>query len=436
MNPVLQLALDYPDLKRAMILAREAVAGGIDWLEIGTPLIKSEGLNAVRQIRAAFPNLTLVADMKVADAGRLETECAAKSGADIISVLGTASDATIRECVEASVRYNCRISVDLLGLGSIEQMIERAGAVEAMGVFAVCVHTPIDKQMQGRLALDDVAAISKAVSIPVAAAGGIHSESAADAVSCGASIVIVGGAITKAPDARAATQTLKRVISSGVGESTEFFKRGNLASIAETLQKVTAANVCDAMHNSGALLGIRAIVPGARAIGRALTAWTYPGDWSKSVQAIDAAEPGQIIVIDSGGVPPAVWGGKASKTCKEKGIAGVVIHGAIRDTAEIKAMGFPAFATTICPMAGEPKGKGMIDVPLILSGVTVRTGDWIVADDDGVVVIPVEKATESANRAMAVVEQEDREKTEISNGRTLGQIAELAKWDQYGRNEK
>jgi 3-hexulose-6-phosphate synthase/6-phospho-3-hexuloisomerase len=109
MQPVLQLALDHENLARALKVAKEAVAAGVDWLEAGTPLIKSEGLDAVRALRREFPSVPIVADMKIIDAGRLETECAAKAGADNIHVLAPASDATVIECIEAARRYNAKI---------------------------------------------------------------------------------------------------------------------------------------------------------------------------------------------------------------------------------------------------------------------------------------------------------------------------------------
>ena len=74
MKPVLQVALDFLELKRALELAAEAVRGGADWLEAGTPLIKSAGLDAVRELRRAFPKHTIVADLKTMDAGRIEME--------------------------------------------------------------------------------------------------------------------------------------------------------------------------------------------------------------------------------------------------------------------------------------------------------------------------------------------------------------------------
>ncbi|MHC5012162.1 MAG: orotidine 5'-phosphate decarboxylase / HUMPS family protein, partial [Planctomycetota bacterium] len=111
----LQLALDFVDLHRARKAAEEAVRGGVDLLEVGTPLLKAEGLEAVRALRKAFPRLEIVCDAKTMDAGRIELEAAAKAGATWGTVLGVASDATIRECVEAGANYGIRVLVDLLG---------------------------------------------------------------------------------------------------------------------------------------------------------------------------------------------------------------------------------------------------------------------------------------------------------------------------------
>ena len=86
MKPILQLALDFVDLQRALKNAKEGVAGGADWLEAGTPLIKSEGLQAIRELRRLFPSATIVGDMKIMDAGRAEVEVAAKAGANIVDV--------------------------------------------------------------------------------------------------------------------------------------------------------------------------------------------------------------------------------------------------------------------------------------------------------------------------------------------------------------
>jgi len=436
MEPVLQLALDFVNLEQALRAAREAVAGGVRWLEAGTPLIKSEGLDAVRALRREFPSATIVADMKVMDAGRVETECAAKAGANVVHVLGAASDATVIECIEAARRYDASVTVDLVGLGVEGRLVERALEVEAMGAASVCIHTPIDLQMRGELPFDDLRAVAEQVHVPIAVAGGINSETAPDAVQAGAGIVIVGGAITKAPDAKAAAEAILKAIATGTAVPTQLFKRGDESAIAEVLRRTSAADVTEALHNAGAVLGLSAVTQGAKMVGRALTVWTYPGDWAKPVEAIDHAEEGQVLVIDAGGKPPAVWGEKATMSCLQRKLAGVVIDGAIRDVMNIREMGFPAFARIITPVAGEPKGQGMIGVPVRIGGQYVRTGDWIVGDDDGVVIIPQEKAVEVANRAQTVVEREEREMAEIQDGRTLGTVSELMRWEQLRKDER
>ena len=88
------------------------------------------------------------------------------------------------------------------------------------------------------------------------------------------------------------------------------------------------------------------------------------------------------------------------------------------------------FSRLICPNAGEPKGFGEIGVTIRISGVEVNPGDWILADNDGVVVIPQAQAVEITNRAMNVLETENRLREEIKRGSTLGQVAELLKWEK------
>ena len=185
----MQLALDFVDLERAVEVCGEAVEGGVDWIEVGTPLIKSEGLNAVRVMRENFPDYKIIADMKTIDAGRTEVECAAKAGANIIDVLGTASDATISECVDAANNYGAEIVVDMI---EVKDPVARARAAEAAGANYIAVHTAIDVQMTGGDPFSVLKHVCQSVNIPVACAGGINSETAAQAAAHGAAIVIVG----------------------------------------------------------------------------------------------------------------------------------------------------------------------------------------------------------------------------------------------------
>jgi 3-hexulose-6-phosphate synthase/6-phospho-3-hexuloisomerase len=219
-----------------------------------------------------------------------------------------------------------------------------------------------------------------------------------------------------------------------VARTTALYKRTTADRVKEMLLQVSTANLSDGHHRAPCLEGIRPIMPGLKLVGRAVTVRTASGDWSKPVQAIDVAKPGEVIVIDAGGRPPAVWGELATHSCHQKQVAGVVIDGAIRDTTEILRLKFPAFARHITSHAGDPDGVGMINVPINVGGLRVEPGDWIAGDDDGVMAIPQARAVEMTNYAMDCLERENRVRGEIDrDGKTLGQVLNLSRWDRQSR---
>ena len=427
MKPILQVALDLMQLNRAVAIAHEAVDGGADWIEVGTPLIKSDGAEAVRTIRREFPGKKIIADTKTMDVGGLEVEMMAKAGADIVTVLGLADDSTIAEAVSSGRKYGAEVMVDMI---KVPDVISRAKAVERLGVSYVCLHMGIDTQMKGGEApVDILRKVACESSIPVAAAGGITVETAPKYVEAGASIIIVGGGIIKAADVkRSAMDMLKSM--SGQKVSTVLSKKYGEEELFKAFSKASTCNISDAFHKRGVIMGLRPFIPdGARMAGRALTVQTANGDWAKPVEAIDRAKPGDVIVIDAGNAPIAVWGELASNSAVTMGVVGVVIDGAIRDIDDIRRMKFPAFARTVVPCAGEPKGYGGIGMEVTIGGQIVRTGDWIIGDENGLMVVPKEVAVEVANRTVDINERENRTREEIRRGSTLSKVNELAKWE-------
>jgi 3-hexulose-6-phosphate synthase / 6-phospho-3-hexuloisomerase len=425
-HPILQVALDLTDLDRALQIARESLDGGADWIEAGTPLIKSEGMQAIRVLRKHFPESVIVADMKVADTGTLEVEMAAKAGADIVCILGDADDSVVVEAIRASRLYGVRIMADLI---NAPDPVSRAIQLELLGVDIICAHTGIDQQMTGKDSLDLLAALSGQIKIPVAVAGGIGAEQAGYAVQCGAEIVIVGGNIVRSGDVTGSTKKIRDGMQSPSLKSRQ--KKSLDEDIKALLMQVSAPNVTDAMHRKGAMTGIVSVCGNVKMVGRAVTVQTFAGDWAKPVEAIDVAEKGAVIVINNdGGTHVAPWGELATLSCVKKEIAGVVIDGAVRDIDDIRAMKFPLFAKAVVPNAGEPKGLGEINAEIGCCGQIVRPGDWIIGDESGVVVIPAERAYEIARRALEVRKNEERIREEIRRGSTLSEVAQLIKWEK------
>ncbi len=424
----LQVALDLMQLNRAVEIAKEAVAGGADWVEVGTPLIKSEGADAVRTLRREFPGKKIVADTKTMDVGAFEVEIMAKAGADIVTVLGLADDATIEEAVMAGRKYGTEIMVDMI---NVPDRVARSKEVEKLGVAYICLHMGIDTQMRGEEPpIDVLRNIAASVSIPIAVAGGITAENAGLYAEAGATDIIVGGAIIKTGDIKKAAEDIRKSIS-GAKVDTGLAKKYGEEELFEAFSKVSTCNISDAFHKQGVMLGIlpQSLAHKQKMVGRALTVQTTNGDWAKPVEAIDRAKKGDVIVVDVGGAPVAVWGELASHSAVQMGVAGLVVDGAVRDIDDIREMGFPAFSRTVAPCAGEPKGYGGIGIEVTVGGQKVRTGDWIVGDESGVVVIPKEVAVEVANRAIDVHEREDRTREEILRGSTLSKTNELCKWE-------
>lgn len=137
-----QLALDLVNIPQAKELVKE-VEAYVDIVEIGTPVVINEGLRAVKEIKEAFPNLQVLADLKIMDAGGYEVMKASEAGADIITVLGVSDDSTILGAVQEARKQNKKIMVDMI---NVKNMEERAQEIDALGVDYICVHSGYDHQ--------------------------------------------------------------------------------------------------------------------------------------------------------------------------------------------------------------------------------------------------------------------------------------------------
>jgi 3-hexulose-6-phosphate synthase/6-phospho-3-hexuloisomerase len=220
-------------------------------------------------------------------------------------------------------------------------------------------------------------------------------------------------------------------MDTGTAVRTDLYKRAaDEAAVRAILLEVSTPNLSDALHRQPCLPGIRPVVAGAKMAGPAVTVRTYPGDWAKPVEAIEHAKPGDVLCFDAGGVPPAIWGELATESAVQRQLAGVVCFGAVRDVPEIRQHRFPCFASHITSEAGEPRGFGEIGVPIRVAGQDVAPGDWLVGDDNGVMVLPRARLIEYANRAKHVLEYENRLRGEIRQASSLAEVAELLRWEK------
>lgn len=169
--------------------------------------------------------------------------------------------------------------------------------------------------------------------------------------------------------------------------------------------------------------GIQPLAPNMRLAGQARTIRCMVGDNSALHAALDLAEPGDVLVADAGGfLGNAVWGGLMTEAARRKGIAGLVIDGAVRDSAEIVASAFPCFARGTVPAGPHKNFGGEIDGPVACGGVAVSPGDLVVADADGVTVVPLARVGAVLAAYGALKEKEARTLAALEAGDTLAGI--------------
>ncbi|WP_340023657.1 3-hexulose-6-phosphate synthase [Paenibacillus sp. FSL K6-1096] len=208
----LQLALDLVDIQGAIALVKE-VEEHVDVVEIGTPVVINEGLRAVKELKAAFPNLTVLADLKIMDAAGYEVSQAAAAGADIITILGAAEDESIKGAVAEAKKQGKQILADMI---AVKDIAARAKQLDELGVDYICVHTGYDLQAVGKNSFEDLSTIKSVVKhAKTAVAGGIKLETLPEVIKQHPDLVIVGGGITNKEDKKAAAREMQALIKQG-----------------------------------------------------------------------------------------------------------------------------------------------------------------------------------------------------------------------------
>ncbi|MFJ9896330.1 4-carboxy-4-hydroxy-2-oxoadipate aldolase/oxaloacetate decarboxylase [Streptomyces sp. NPDC091280] len=171
----------------------------------------------------------------------------------------------------------------------------------------------------------------------------------------------------------------------------------------EALSAFGVATVGEAMGRTG-LLGpsIRPVQQGVRVAGTAVTVLSWPGDNLMIHAAVEQCGEGDILVVTT--TSPCVdglFGELFATALQQRGVRGVVLNTGIRDTQELRDMGFAAWSRAVSSQGTVKATGGSVNVPIAIDGQVVRPGDVIVADDDGVVVVPRERAGETAERSAA-----------------------------------
>lgn len=204
----LQVAIDLLTTEEALALAAK-VAPYVDIIELGTPLIKNMGSAVITAMKAAHPDKLVFADLKTADAGELEADIAFKAGADLVTVMGAAGNATIIGAVKAAKAHGKGIVVDTIGY---PDRVKRAQEVTELGVAFVELHAGLDEQWTAGYSIQVLIDETARVGVPVSVAGGVNIDNVTAVVKAGAQVVVAGAAIYGAADPALAAKALREAI--------------------------------------------------------------------------------------------------------------------------------------------------------------------------------------------------------------------------------
>lgn len=213
----------------------------------------------------------------------------------------------------------------------------------------------------------------------------------------------------------------------------QVFLRVNRVSpdVAAAASEVTLADLHEAMGQPGRaqLMSSRMqpLQQGRRIVGPAVTAFCWPGDNLMMHRALVLAQPGDVlVVVCQAELSGAQWGDVACRYAIEKGLAGVVVQGCVRDVDQVRALGFPVWATHIHPIHPDKRGHGTVNAPVICEGVRVCPGDLVVADGDGVIVVPRADAQQVISAAQARMRREDEVAAAVRNGGSAWELSGAA----------
>jgi 4-hydroxy-4-methyl-2-oxoglutarate aldolase len=197
--------------------------------------------------------------------------------------------------------------------------------------------------------------------------------------------------------------------------------------LVRRLSDIPTSTISDALGRKGAMDGgIQAVGPSMKLAGPALTVKAYTADNLMCHLALRYARPGDILVVDAGGyLGAALWGELMCLNAKARGLGGFVIDGAVRDRMAIAEIGFPVFSRGCVPAGTFKASLGDLGVPIACGGIGVSSGDIVIGDADGIVVVPRLSAESVLEQAKAILLREEAIRAQIAEGGLLFDLLNL-----------
>jgi RraA family protein len=198
------------------------------------------------------------------------------------------------------------------------------------------------------------------------------------------------------------------------------------AELKQALLELDCASFADADKSMRVMdSGLRAINSGVKLVGVARTVRCHE-DFLAVIRALDAAQPGEVLVVDTQGSSRAVVGELFSMEAERRGLAGIIVDGPVRDVSTLRTLTLPVYARGLCPMSGTIRDLGALQVPVVCGGVAVNPGDIVMGDDDGLLVASAAELRALIPAAREVEARELKVRRLMAAGRSLTSMLSLA----------
>jgi len=391
MKPKLSVSLEFLHLENAIFCAEQSVSAGVDIIEVGSTLLKSTGLTSIKVLRERFPDVTLVADMKVQCNVKSEIKAVADAGANSVTISGNVSSEIWQQSLEVAKEQGVGVILDFRDIARPQQLINR-GIPEGFQTIMLSIKEPSFALLQKT---------TSALTTPVGVQGVEEEDAIVESISLGASTIGIRFSDAKEKSIQDAVKSILKILSN----AKRTFPKDPMAlheeQLLQLLEQVSPSDFCEVSERPCFLENVYPVQKYTKIAGKAATLKVWPGAEMAVLDFLMKMESRCVLVIDAGGRGAAVWGQMATEIAIKKELVGVVVYGSIKDVNKIREKGLPCYTSSITPIIAKDQDSSFSEnCPLKIGEVFVKPGDWIVGDDTGIISISQDEIFFKTNEAL------------------------------------
>jgi regulator of RNase E activity RraA len=424
----LQIIVNCLHLENALFCAEQAVLGGADSLEIGSVLIKNAGLHSVKICKEKFPDIPLIADLKLVQDDTQEIPQVAEAGASGVTVSGAISVAAWERCVKLAHAEKLAVLLDFRDVAAplIRQQLPLVPAADLV---------LLSMQADGDLTYI-LQEIAFRYARPMALSGLQHVHNPNELLALGADTALVEYREGETQNVRAAVQQLRQDFSQIQPSVAPAIAPRDYSEqlLRQKLDQITPAYVAEVYRERPVFLEkVFPLLRFTKIFGHAATIKVWGGGINAVLDFLLEVKPGAIVVVDSSGDAAPVWNGLATVIASKRNLAGAVVYGTVTEIQPIRVKNFPCYATALSALPVWEGNMCQKQIPLQLGNVTVCPDDWLIGDDSGMVCIPSSKIFQVTQQAVQVAQRKNQILREIEATSDWEKVKQLVV--AYGKSE-